>query len=246
MAIPEAEVAPEMDGDIDGVWNSAAEVSTAKEIDGTDGAQAQVRTLWRGETLFVLMEVTDPHVDLSGSDPWIQDSIEIYIDPGNAKNGPYRYEDSQIRISADNDLSFGTGDEQFQRDRIESATSRTDDGYLIEAAITLGEVAGPGTFHGMDFQVNDATDGERTAIRNWADPSNAGYQSTARWGVGEVVAADEPGPGDSGGADNGRPLTVAACRSPLIRLRMRTVRMMDVNQPARSHEPVPSRWRSLL
>ena len=44
----------------------------------------------------------------------------------------------------------------------------------------------------------------------------------------------------------GMAITVAACRSPLIRLRMRTVRMMDVNQPARSHGPAPSRWRSLL
>src|SRR5699024_8231632 len=142
-----------------------------------------------------------------GSDPWIQDSVEIYIDPGNAKNGPYRYEDSQIRISAENDLSFGTGDEQFQRDRVESATALTDDGYVVEAAITLGEVAGPNTFHGMDFQVNDATGGERTAIRNWADPSNAGYQSTARWGVGEFVPAAEapdpdPGDGDDNGADD--------------------------------------------
>src|SRR5690625_3973711 len=56
----------------------------------------------------------------------------------------------------------------------------------------------------MDFQVNDATGGERTAIRNWADPSNAGYQSTARWGVGEFVpAAEAPDPDPDDGDDNG-------------------------------------------
>lgn len=200
VAIPQADSAPAIDGEIDPVWESAAQVSTDKAIVGENGATADVRTLWQEEILFVLLEVTDPDVDLSGSDPWIQDSVEIYVDPGNAKNGPYRYEDSQIRISADNDVSFGTGDEQFQRDRVESATSRTDDGYIVEVAITLGEIAAPGSFHGMDFQVNDATDGDRTAIRNWADPSNAGYQSTARWGVGEfVTAVDEPDPDEPGG-----------------------------------------------
>jgi endo-1,4-beta-xylanase len=28
----------------------------------------------------------------------------------------------------------------------------------------------------------------RTSIRNWADPTGLGYQSTSRWGVGRLVA----------------------------------------------------------
>jgi endo-1,4-beta-xylanase len=38
--------------------------------------------------------------------------------------------------------------------------------------------------------VNDASNGTRTAIRNWADPTGAGYQSTAHWGVGRLVEAE--------------------------------------------------------
>ena len=37
--------------------------------------------------------------------------------------------------------------------------------------------------------MNDATAGVRTSIRNWADPTGLGYQSTSRWGVGRLVAA---------------------------------------------------------
>lgn len=185
--VVEARTAPTVDGTVDAAWADAAVVTTGKLVSGSDGAAAEVRTLWKDGTLYVLVEVTDPVVDLSGSDPWIQDSVEIYVDPGNAKNGSYRYDDTQIRINADNAVSFGTGDEAFQRNRVVSATTRTETGYVVEAAISLLEYGGLGTFHGLDFQVNDASGGSRTSIRNWADPTGAGYQSTARWGVGRLV-----------------------------------------------------------
>lgn len=184
--------APEIDGEVDDAWAAAGTVVTAKQVQGSGGAYAEVRTLWRDNTLFVLADVADPDVDVSGSDPWIQDSVEIYVDAGNYKNGPYRYDDTQIRISADNVSSFGTGDEAFQANRLESAVVRTDTGYRVEAAISLLEEGGLDSFHGLDFQVNDATAGARTAIRNWADPTGAGYQSTGRWGVGRLVAELSP------------------------------------------------------
>jgi endo-1,4-beta-xylanase len=198
LEVVEAEAVPVIDGVIDDAWDEANAVTTAKHVEGA-GAEATVRTLWTDGVLYVLALVDDPIVDVSGSDPWVQDSVELYVDPGNAKNGSYRYDDSQIRISAANEVSFGTGDEAFQRGRVQSATATIDGGYLVEAAITLGDAAALGSFQGLDFQVNDASGGARTGISNWADPSGAGYQSTARWGVGELVgpAGSEPEePGD--------------------------------------------------
>ncbi|GIJ24098.1 endo-1,4-beta-xylanase A [Micromonospora lutea] len=188
LEVRQASTAPVIDGTVDAVWSQAGTVSTDKQVSGTDGATAKVRTLWRDQTLYVLAEVTDPVVDVSGSDPWTQDSVEIYVDAGNAKNGPFRYDDTQIRINADNAVSFGTGDEAFQAGRLNSAAVRTPTGYTVEAAISLLEYGGLGTFHGLDFQVNDASDGARTSIRNWAEQNGEGYQTTARWGVGRLVA----------------------------------------------------------
>ncbi|WP_168200340.1 endo-1,4-beta-xylanase [Protaetiibacter larvae] len=190
------ETAPEIDGWVEAVWNTANVVTTSKQVQGT-GAVATVRTLWKGNTLYVLATVADPTVDVSASDPWVQDSVEIFVDAGNVKNGSYRYDDSQIRISAANRQSFGTGDEAYQANRVQSSTKRIDGGYLVEASVSLLETGGLGTIHGLDFQVNDATAGVRTGITNWADPTGVGYQSTARWGVGELVdasAADAPAP----------------------------------------------------
>ncbi|GEN79686.1 hypothetical protein N867_01600 [Actinotalea fermentans ATCC 43279 = JCM 9966 = DSM 3133] len=137
----------------------------------------------------MLAEVTDDQIDLTPSNPWEKDSVEIFVDAGNVRNGPYRYDDTQIRINAENVVSFGTGDETYQQNRLTSATALTDTGYVVEAAISLLEAGGPGTFHGLDFQVNDGTDGARTSVRTWADPTGLGYQSTARWGVAQLTPA---------------------------------------------------------
>ena len=191
--VAEAPAAPTIDGEVDDAWELANVVTTETQIEGSaeGAATAEVRTLWSGDgsTLYVLADVTDDQIDVSGSDPWTQDSVEIFVDAGNVRNGPYRYDDTQIRINVDNVASFGTGDETFQRNRLVSATTLTDTGYRVEASISLLEAGGPGTFHGLDFQVNDGTDGARTSVRTWADPTGVSYQSTARWGVAQLVEA---------------------------------------------------------
>jgi len=201
--VPETEDAPVIDGDKESLWSSASSVETLKEVSGTGGAIGTFYTLWKDSTLYIYAEIADDVIDVSGSDPWIQDSVEIYVDGGNFKNGAYRYDDTQIRINAENVVSFGTGDETFQANRVDSATSPIDGGYAVEAAISLLEYGGEGTFHGIDVQVNDATAGARDAIRNWADPTGAGYQSTARWGVAQLVAGEDGKPGNGGGSSGG-------------------------------------------
>ena len=187
----EATTAPTVDGAVDAGWAAANAVRTEKLVSGDpNGAEATVRTLWKGETIYVLAEIEDPTLDATGSDPWTQDSLEIFIDTGNLKNGPYIYETSQLRINYENEVSFGTGDEGYQEGRLTSATTVVPGGYVVEAAIELGsELSGPGTFHGLDFQVNDASAGARTSTKSWADPTGLGYQTTARWGVTQLVEA---------------------------------------------------------
>lgn len=191
--------APVIDGVIDPVWADANVVHTGKTVEGNaEGATADVRTLWLGDdTLYVLYEVTDPVIDVSGSDPWIQDSVELFLDLGNAKGGGYGPNDAQMRISVDNVTSFGTGDAAAQAARLTSATALSSSGYVVELAVRLiGEsggqndvpFGGAGTFQGLDFQVNDGRDASRYSVHTWAEPTGTGYQTTARWGVGQLVA----------------------------------------------------------
>jgi len=182
--------APVIDGSVDAIWALAGTVTTGKQISGTDTAPADVMTLWQGDKLYILAHVHDDVLDDTSSNPWEKDSVELYIDAGNYKNGSYRADDTQIRINYKNETSFGTGDADAQAARLVSATQVVDDGYIVEASISLLTESGANTFHGLDFQVNDAQDGARAGIRNWADPTNAGYLSTSHWGVGQLLAAD--------------------------------------------------------
>ncbi|MCM0641217.1 endo-1,4-beta-xylanase [Cellulomonas wangsupingiae] len=177
---------PDVDGAVDEVWTGVPSIVTGKQVSGTGTATAEVRTMWDTDTLYVLADVTDADVDSTATDPWEQDSVEIYLDLGNAKNGTYLPTDMQLRVGADNAVSFGTGPAE-QADRVRTATSTTGTGYVVEVAIDMLGLGGDGTVHGADFQVNDATGGGRIGTTNWADPTSQGYQSTARWGVAKLV-----------------------------------------------------------
>jgi len=188
--VPEASVAPTIDGAKDPVWNEASSVTTSKLIQGSDtGTSAKVYQLWKGQYLYVLADVTDATPDSTSPNAYERDSVEIFTDPGNAKNGSYRADDAQMRIGANGDVSFGGGDtEAAQQARLQDAVSTTDHGYIVEARIDLKDGnTGIGAFEGLDYEVNDGAGGARVANYGWAEQTGAAYQTTSRWGVGELV-----------------------------------------------------------
>jgi endo-1,4-beta-xylanase len=188
LAIPAACAAPAIDGSQDdAAWATAGKVETAKAVQGEDAATAETYATWSDDTLYLLMDVTDSTIDLTPANSYEQDSVEIYVDRGNIKNGDYLASDSHLRINADNQATFDQGEADGARLK-SSATSRTDHGYIVEMAIALEGSGVEDGYLGLDVQVNDATDGARTGLRNWADPTGQGYLSTARWGVGQLVA----------------------------------------------------------
>ena len=188
--VPADAEAPKIDADAsDAAWDDAVEVALDKVTSGTPEATATAKTLWSDGKLYVLMEVTDADIDLTNSNPWEKDSVEVYIDRGNTKSGQYTNDIQQIRVSADGaELSFGSGaSEDVQKSMVQTAGKLVDGGYVVEMAINLG-TAEAGTFEGVDFQINDAKNGARIGIRNWADPTGAGYQTASHWGVLRLLA----------------------------------------------------------
>lgn len=205
--VPSDVEAPKIDADAsDAAWDDAVEVALDKVTSGTPEATATAKTLWSDGKLYVLVKVNDADVDLTNSNPYEKDSVEVFIDRGNTKSGQYTDDIQQIRVSADGrELSFGAGAaEDVQKSRVRTAGRVVDGGYVVEMAIDLGEAAA-GTFEGVDFQINDAKKGARIGIRNWADPTGAGYQTASHWGVLrllsdsseiEIPGGDAEKPGD--------------------------------------------------
>lgn len=198
--VPADAEAPKIDADAsDAAWDDAVEVALDKVTSGTPEATATAKTLWSDGKLYVLVKVNDADVDLTNSNPYEKDSVEVFIDRGNTKRGQYTDDIQQIRVSADGqELSFGAGAaEDVQKSRVSTAGREVDGGYVVEMAIDLGEAAA-GTFEGVDFQINDAKDGARIGIRNWADPTGVGYQTASHWGVLRLLSdsSETETPGD--------------------------------------------------
>ncbi|MGW0807394.1 endo-1,4-beta-xylanase [Nonomuraea sp. NPDC002799] len=177
--------APVLDGVVDRAWSAAPEVRTATWIQGTSGATAKVRSLWSGSTLYVLAQVTDPVLSEESPNAWDQDSVEIFVDPGNGKTKGYGDDDGQYRVSFSGRLTVGgTFDAAGVKDHLTAAAKVVPGGYVVEAAVELPTVTlGEGVLLGFDVQVNDATGAARTAAVTWNDASARSYLDTSHWGV---------------------------------------------------------------
>lgn len=186
---------PVIDGEMDEIWESANIIYTDRDIEGTDGSIAEVRTLWDENKLYIYAKVTDSLLSKESNDAHQQDSIEIFIDQYNDKTETYGPDDAQYRINFDNELSFG---ENASEQYIESATTITDYGYIVELALDLYLInPEAGGNIGFDVQVNNDEngDGNRDNVTIWNDVSGNSYMDQS--GLGVLIFAekeDEPLP----------------------------------------------------
>jgi endo-1,4-beta-xylanase len=179
---------PVIDGSIDKIWDKAEAAATNIYLTNYKGATASIKTLWDENKLYVLADVTDPKLSAKATEPYMQDSLEFFIDENNAKAGGYQDEDFQFRISFENRKTVGGG--HAQPEMIQSKAVRTKKGYLIEASFTFQTIKGSaGTKIGYELQINDDADGSgiRKSVTKWNDPTNDSYKNTKGWGVLEMV-----------------------------------------------------------
>ncbi|WP_328854678.1 endo-1,4-beta-xylanase [Microbispora hainanensis] len=176
---------PVVDGVVDPAWAPAPEIRTATWIQGTSGATARARALWNGDTLYLLAQVADPMLSEESANPWEQDSVEFFVDPGNDKTRGYGDDDGQYRIGFSGRTSVGGPlDPAAIAGNLTAAAKVVPGGYVIEAAVKLPTATlRDGTLLGFDVQVNDATGAARTGAVTWSDATGQGYRDTSHWGV---------------------------------------------------------------
>jgi endo-1,4-beta-xylanase len=179
---------PVVDGVTDAVWAHAPEINTGVQVSGTGGATAKAKVLWDRGHLYLLATVTDPTLDDSSPNAYEQDSIEIFVDPHNAKTAGYSDDDGQYRINFKNVQTISSNFGGYAiAGNLTSATQIVPGGYVVEASIALNTISPcVGTLIGLDLQVNDATAGARKATRSWNDPTGMSYVDTSRWGVARL------------------------------------------------------------
>lgn len=183
---------PVVDGHIDPVWEKATPV-THQFVMGETETTATFRALWDDRALYVLAEVKDANLSVESGTPYMQDSLEIFLDENNDKTVEYGPDDMHLRVNYENAQSADNGDPG----RFYTAARVTEDGYIIEARVALTAQPANGKVLGLELQINDGVGTERVATLNVFDSSGFAWNDTTKFGEIVLVGKgenDESGP----------------------------------------------------
>jgi|GEM_PF-181184 len=168
---------PVVDGIVDDIWNDA-QVVTPQCVVGEVYASATFKSLWDDNALYLLAEVKDSNLSVQSENPYMQDSLEIFLDENNDKTVEYGIDDMHLRVNYENYQTLDVGNAE----RFYSKAVKKDDGYLIEARIELKSEPSNGKVMGLDLQINDGLDTERLGTINIFDATGNAWQDTSKFG----------------------------------------------------------------
>ncbi|TYP76771.1 endo-1,4-beta-xylanase [Paenibacillus methanolicus] len=194
--------APVVDGTVDEAWSQAQPMPVNRYQTAWQGASGTAKALWDDQNLYVLVQVKDTQLDKTNVNAWEQDSVEIFVDPNNAKTSSYQEDDGQYRVNFDNETSFNPAS---IADGFVSAVQKSGTNYTVEVKIPLNSLSpADGKKLGFDVQINDAKDGIRQSIAAWNDATGTGYMDPSVFGeltlTGKANNSDEPAAALSGPA----------------------------------------------
>jgi endo-1,4-beta-xylanase len=177
---------PDMSGSkIDSAWDSVpaflVNKSTSTSADENGAVKVEFKVMWQEDMLYILMNVTDPHLDDTSATSYEQDSVEVFLDEGNHRKGVYEEDDGQYRLNFNNVLSADHGSVVPV-----TRTIITDTGFVAEMAIPLLETAEIGQIMGLDIRYNNITSGGTRMLLNFWDMTDTGWKDTAVFGLLEL------------------------------------------------------------
>ncbi len=185
-----------VDGIADPEWSKAepsrigiAMVSNLSSTSGSCNTYAEVRSMWDGALLYILVNVHDTDVTTAGKRVTDRDGVEIYLDLYNDKFPKYEEDDGIIRVTADGELSgSGVYADRLKAYAVKSNTGGdgTVKGYAVELALATGGIpAVNGTLVGMDFGITGAVSQTNTARCRvfWSSGNNRWLDDNSMWGT---------------------------------------------------------------
>ena len=178
----------QVDGKVEKAWDNVTEMplTFATAESAPPQASATAKLLWDEEFLYVLFDVKDSLLDVSGSEVHTQDSVEVFMDENHAKSDAYQSDDKQFRVNCSNELSFNGS--KSTEENITAKVITTEDGYLVEMALKWTDLTpSVGTLFGLELQLNDCKNGSRTGMLNWYDTTNSCWSTPASYGTAQLV-----------------------------------------------------------
>lgn len=208
-AITAAYGTPIIDGEMDSVWLSS-EVQEVLKVDkgvipSDTATTGTIRVMWDEDYLYFFITVDKHGVPISagGGSENTDDCADVCFtmdgnfDGENNVTGGDEYA-GVFRTLLDGSFG-GFGDFQAEHlDTFKGVMKKTSDStYNSEYAISWADISpAPGYIMSMDIQINDATDGVRTGLVNWAYAPCFGWRDSKYHGMVTLLA-----PADDSSAD---------------------------------------------
>ena len=157
---------PTLDGVRDEAYDASDMIDIMQvglmDLDLDGHATAKVWTLWDDTNIYIYAEVADSTPNdawFEGLDPWIMDSLEIYLDFANIKDPTVYMHDEELTGQfrfCRNAVDYVTGEGHYTReveDQVQfKVIDNGVDGYVVEAAIPHRDLSSK---IGFFVQVND-------------------------------------------------------------------------------------------
>jgi len=170
--------------------NASSWYGDSSKKQGYDYAVLVCKVLWDGDdTLYVLFHAKDPTISMSGSEDWLKDSIELFVQMDNEAQNASAPKIQQ-RWFADGTANGHDNQAGFQQKK---------NSLIYEVAIDISTLK-DGNFIGIDFQYNDDAEGkgERNICLGWSDSTDKASSDCTVYGqcelssttVADLIAAE--------------------------------------------------------
>lgn len=162
-------------------WAAASPfaVDLATSGDATEGGTVNVlgRAMWDEASLYIRVDVIDPHLDDTAVNAYEQDSVEIFLDENNDRADAYGTDDVHHRVNYNGILTSDAGA------LAPTATAEiTAGGFTALMTIPFTADVQVGQIMGFDLRYNNAArDGSRLLL-NFSDDTDSGWSTTAVFG----------------------------------------------------------------
>jgi hypothetical protein len=194
--VARASAPPVVDGVAEPAWSKAVsrrlERSKA-ELPQAGDLQGSFRALWDDEALYLFVEVLDDQKVRNQAVPWLDDSVEIYVDGDGSRSETYD--------AADHQYVFGWNDPAVHEPRgagqgrgVRFAQADWEHGYRFEIALpwtAIGSRPVAGRPIGLDVHVNDNDGSGRESKLMWSDTRDLASVEPRRFGKALLLAAAE-------------------------------------------------------
>ena len=168
---------PVIGEELDEIWSKAQAINPQHASNNLD-TTATFKALWDDRALYFLIEVIDNDLSVQSDTPYMQDSVEIFLDENNDKTYEYGIDDLHFRVNYKNSKSVDNGDPE----RFYTKTRESENGYIVEARIALNSKHFNNDVLGIELQINEAKATNRVGTINVFDSTGSAWNDTSKFG----------------------------------------------------------------